>query len=566
MEKLKEIRDLEKQIDYHSNLYYVKSKPIISDVEFDKLWKKLEKLEKDYPELKNPNSPTTRVGSDLSNDFVKENHIYPALSLEKAYDEKEINKFLDKADDEYIIEWKSDGASLVLYYEFGILVKAISRGNGYIGDNVTENARTIKNIPLVLSKPINLFVRGEVYMTQLDFDKFNKNNPEEDYKNPRNLASGSLKNKHSKETAKRPLRFIAYDTIGNFKSDEEGLIELTKLGFEVIEWEKVKKKDVMSKLLSWKTRYDKLPYAIDGLVVKYNKYSIREELGTTSNGSKPEWGIAFKWAGDTAESEIINIELGVGRTGKITPRAQITPTEINGSTVSYVTLNNSDFIEEKEIGIRSKILFSKRGEIIPAVEECLNPGEVSIFKFPKNCPCCKSLLSKQRGNSLENGVHYYCNNMNCSERVIESIIYFCAKKQMDITDFSGETIRKLYNLGYIKILSDIYVLHKHKSQLEELPGFGKRKVEIILKSIEESKKQSFTNVLVSLGLEGLGHSTCKMLIQEYGFTDIEKFLNAQSNDFVNIPNIGDKTAVSIVEQFKNGQGEIIDLGTFLVEG
>jgi DNA ligase (NAD+) len=550
----KEIRDLEEEIRFHQNLYYVKNEPQISDLEFDLLFKKLQKLEETYPELTSENSPTKTIGSDLDNQFEKISHKIPVLSLTNTYNSSELEEWLSKyPNEEYSVEWKIDGASIVLYYENGKLEKAVSRGTGGIGDDITENIRTVKNIPLQLKEKISIYTRGEVYMNFSDFEKFNAKHDNK-YANPRNLTSGSIKHKNSSQVAKRPLRIFTYD--GFFPDNKIKL----KTHFEMLQYMKklnlpvsddsiiVKGKDVLKKVEEFKSKKNNLPFPTDGLVIKINSFSLREELGYTAHS--PRWARAFKFDALMKESVILEIDYAVGRTGKITPRARIEPIQLAGTTVQYATLHNQDYIDELGVGIGAKVLIAKRGEIIPAVEEVVEKGKEGVFKLPKNCPCCNTKLIKQQGF-----VDLFCTNTECPDREKNNLIFFCERKQMDIEGLGEKQIQNLYDLKFIRTVPDLYELHKKKEELFELEGFGKKSVSIILEGIEKSKEKDLRFVLPSLGFSEIGHKVTELLI-ESGYDSIEEIMKVCSSknakeELLSVHGFGDKIVDSLIQTFTN---------------
>ncbi|MEM7181305.1 MAG: NAD-dependent DNA ligase LigA [Spirochaetota bacterium] len=565
MSKLElKIRKLEKEIRYHQYLYYVKNRTEISDKEFDLLFKQLQELERDNPDLSSPNSPTQSVGSDLDNRFEKVTHKVPVLSLENTYNAGELQDWIDKIGKEetYSIEWKIDGASIVLYYEAGGLDKGVSRGTGGIGDDVTENIRTIKNISLQLDDSISIYLRGEVYMTFSDFAQLNKQTGGK-YANPRNLASGTLKHKNSKQVAKRPLKIFTYDAY--FPKEPEGidthqkLIDyMKKYGFPIPNDIKfVKGSEVISLIKEYEKKKEKLGFPVDGLVIKLNNLSLRKSLGQTSHS--PRWARAYKFDALTVESVVEEIDFAIGRTGKVTPRAKITPVQLAGTTVTYATLHNQDYINSKGIGIGAKVKVVKRGEIIPAIEEVVKKGK-KVFRLPKKCPMCSSILQKK-----DDSVDLYCTNPTCPGREKNQLAFFCQKKQMDIAGLGEKQVYNLYDLKFIKRIPDIYHLSQYKDDLIQLDGYGEKSVKILLDGIEKSKKNDLKVILPSLGLPEIGHKVTEILIDN-GFTDIKSLLQlASSSDakekLMLLHGLGPKTIDSVVQNFtdKNVIGMIQEL-------
>lgn len=549
----KKIRKLEDEVRHHQYLYYVKNSPEISDLEFDKLFKELQNFEKEYPQYTSPNSPTQTVGSDLDNRFEKFTHKIPVLSLENTYNLSELNEWIQKTGKEYkySIEWKIDGASIVLYYEKGELVKGITRGTGGIGDDVTENIRTIKNIPLKLKEPLTIYVRGEVYMGFQDFKKLNEKFDGK-FANPRNLASGSIKYKNSNQVAKRPLKIFTYDGhIPDSKINQNSkILEIMKNNLlpvsEDIEF--AKGEDVPKKIAEFQKKKETLDYPVDGLVIKLDDLSIRTKLGATSHS--PRWARAFKFDAIMKETTIVDIDFAVGRTGKITPRAKVEPIQLAGTTVRYATLHNQDYINELRVGIGAKVKVAKRGEIIPAVEKVIEPGSSGIFQLPKKCPTCKTELVK-----VDDSVDIFCPNKKCPDRERNSLIFFCQKKQMDIEGLGEKQVALLYDKKFISSIIDLYELHKRKDELVELEGFGKKSVNIILKGIEDSKQKDFKVVLPSLGLREIGHKVTEILI-ENGFEDIDKIIQHtkgenSKEELLEIHGLGPRTVESLINNFKD---------------
>lgn len=549
----KKLRELEEKVRYHQHLYYVENKQEISDKEFDLLFKELQALEEKYPKLASPNSPTRIVGSDLDNHFEKFQHKIPVLSLENTYSPLELDEWIQKIgpEDEYSLEWKIDGASIVLYYEKGELEKGISRGTGGVGDDVTENIRTIKNIPLKLPEPVTIYLRGEVYMTFSDFEKLNRDAGGK-YANPRNLASGTLKHKSSKQVSKRPLRIFTYDAYfpeGQRKlhTHKELLDYMKKLKLPVPEnIQIVKGKTIKDLIYSYQEKKEKLDFPVDGLVIKLNDLAKREKLGFTSHS--PRFARAYKFDAELKESTIEEIDIAVGRTGKITPRARIKPIQLAGTTVSYATLHNQDFIKEKKIGIGAKVMVAKRGEIIPAVEEVIEEGK-SIFSFPKTCPACKSKLEKR-----EDSVDLFCNNKSCPEREKNLLVFFCQKKQMDIDGLGEKQVENLYKKGFIKTIPSLYRLQEKKAELVELEGYGEKSVKILLDGLEKSKKKDLKVLLPSLGLPEIGHKVTEILIENSYFSIDELVEAANKNkkeELLSIHGLGPRTVDSILKSFQD---------------
>jgi DNA ligase (NAD+) len=546
------MRKLEEEIRSHQYLYYVENKPKISDHEFDLLFTELKKLENEYPSLASINSPTRIVGSDLSNQFEKINHKIPVLSLENTYSNIELLDWSKKIgqNEKYSVEWKVDGASVVLYYENGELFKGVSRGSGGIGDDITENIRTIKSVPMVLSQKVTIYVRGEIYMSFSDFEEFNKEQGGK-YANPRNLVSGSIKHKHSSQVARRPLKIVTYDAYlpnskKKVKTHEAMLLFLQELQLPVSNGNQfVKGKDLEKTIDEFRIKKDSLDFPTDGLVIKLDDLQKREELGTTSHS--PRWARALKFEALVKESKIINIDFAVGRTGKITPRAEIEPVALAGTTVRYATLHNQDYIEELGVGIGAIVKVAKRGEIIPAVEEVVSPP-AAIFSIPSHCPSCNSLLQK-----IDESVDLFCINKKCPDRIRESLVFFCQKKQMNIDGLGEKQIENLFTLGFLNSVIDIYDLQIHREKLENLDGLGKKSVQIILDGIEKSKQNDFKLLLPALGFSEIGHKVTEILL-ENGFDSIDKLKHiVKEKDgkekLLAIHGLGERTVSALLETF-----------------
>lgn len=548
------IRELEDQIRKYQDSYYKDNQSLITDKEFDSLLKKLQSLEDKYPQYASEDSPTKTIGSDLSNQFEKFKHTIPVLSLENTYNLEELEEWTNKHSKEslYSLEWKIDGASIVLYYDKGKLQRAVTRGNGGVGDDVTENVKTIRSIPLSISDTSSISIRGEIFISFKDFEEFN-NLFDNKYANPRNLASGSLKNKYPSETAKRPLNIFLYDI--HFSKDEIK-INTQKEVFEFLEKNKfpiapglevVNSKEFSKKIPIWEKKKDKLPFPTDGLVIKINDLNYRETLGFTSHS--PRWARAYKFDAIQKETTIEEITVAVGRTGKITPRAKVTPVSLAGTTVTYATLHNKDYIDELGVGIGATVLISKRGEIIPAVEKVIKKGK-EVYPFPTKCPSCNSKLQKQ-GDSVD----YFCMNTDCKDKLKNLLQFFCHRSQMDIEGLGEKQVEVFFNLGLIKSIPDLYKLHKHKDQIKDLDGFGEKSIQIILDGIEKSKKKPFRTVIHSLGLNEIGPKVAEILVENHynsikKLFDLVKEKNATST-LAGLFGIGEKTAIAIVDQLKD---------------
>lgn len=570
------IENLSKELLRHQYLYYVKTEPEISDKEYDRLFDELVALEKKYPEYAFGNSPTKRIGSDLDNVFPEKRHEIPVLSLDKEYTLQGLTKWVKKTisnskrELSFVVEEKIDGASIVLYYKNGMLDSALTRGNGMYGNDVAENIRTIKQIPLITEEKSDFAVRGEIFINKPDFLKYNKSF-ENKYSNSRNLAAGSLRNIKSSLVAKIPLNFLAYE--GFFKNQFCNdhfliLLKLKQMGFcinkniaffsndrgkiatlvkRLPEVKKMKIKDISNYIEGKTKNRDKLDYEIDGLVIKINEIDVREYLGYTSH--HPRWEIAFKFDSPIAQTVLKNIVIQVGRNGRVTPVAILEPVKIAGSIVSRATLHNQEYIEMLELGPGDLVSISKRGDIIPAVEEVIEKSyeNPTVYKFQNNCPFCGSRLVKK-------GAHHFCENRKCPERMKRSLIHFVSKDRMDIDTLGEKTIEFLFKRGFVKTIPDIYKFDFNLLLKEE--GFKEKKVNNIKKSIEKSKSKPFKKVLIALGFDGLGVSVASELIKK-GFNSIDKIIEEASKEkkeeFSRIEGFGTITAELLIEHFTDKQ-------------
>lgn len=562
------MRWLEDELRRHQHLYYVKNRPEISDREFDRMLEELQQLEAEHPGLASEDSPTRQVGSDLDNEFPKFRHTIPVLSLGNTYSAPEALEWARKTaeesgvDTKIDVQWKIDGATLVAYYEGGRLKRAVTRGTGQVGDEITNNARTIRNLPARLARPVDLAVRGEVYMTFADFEEYNESLGNV-YANPRNLAAGTLKHKKSSEVAKRPLRWKAFEgvffenakiTDGGYRTEAERLAAMAELGLPVGDDTRVvAPSELEACIAEFEAARRKTAMPVDGLVLKIDNLPLREELGFTA--ASPRWATALKFEPEQAETTVRDIEVQTGRTGRVTPRAALEPVKLAGTTVSYATLHNADYIEKLDVRIGSRVRISKRGEIIPAVEEVIHPGKGKPYKFPKKCPSCGTKLIREKLGGDRETADWICPNSLCEAKILNRIIFFAARKQMDIGGMGERVCEILYENDFIRSLPDIYRLHARREELEELEGFGKKSVQVLLDGIEASKQREFRYVLPALGLREIGHSVTEILLSN-GFHSMDRILAlAQSEDaearLNELDGVGPRTAQAILEQLND---------------
>lgn len=552
------IDELIKIINKASEEYYTNDNPTITDQEYDDYYHELEKLEQQYPELIREDSPTKRVGGKIIDEFKKVSHEIPMMSLGDIFSEDEIFEFDQRIkktipNPTYVCELKIDGLSVSLLYENGKLIRGATRGNGIIGEDITHNVETIKSIPLVINDKRKIEVRGEIYMPKKSFNKLNQERQEKGeslFANPRNAAAGSVRQLDSKIAAKRNLSTFIYHLPSsddfNIKYHHESLSFMKELGFIVNENIKIADNvnEVINYVKEWTEKRESLPYEIDGIVIKVDKIEDQKKLGYTSR--TPKWAIAYKFPAVEVLTKIKNIEFCVGRTGKITPRADLDPVHLAGSIIKSVTLHNEDYIKEKDIMINDTIVLHKAGDVIPEVVKVLKERRTGIeipFKMIKNCPICNSKLEKK-----ETEANYFCPNPNCDARNIEGLIHFSSRETMNIEGFGESIVEDFYNEGYLKTICDYYTLYNHKEDLKELEGFGEKSINNLLQNIEKSKENSLEKLLFALGIRYIGKKTAKILAINY--RNIDKLMSAKYEDLVKIQDIGEVIADSVYKFFK----------------
>jgi DNA ligase (NAD+) len=559
---IERVEELRRQIREHDYRYYVLAEPIISDFEYDMLMRELIELERQYPELVTPDSPTQRVGGAPTKEFPTVTHPVPMLSLNNAFTIEEIRDFdrrvaelLEGEKYRYVAELKFDGVAVRLKYENGILVLGATRGDGVQGDDITNNIKTIRSIPLRLINPdekfLNIEVRGEVYMNKVDFEKLNEERErlgEKIFANPRNATAGTLKLQDPKLVAQRPLRFFAYYLMAEgveLESHYENLQILKQLGFPVCEHVKLCESidEVIEFWRYWEERRDELPYEIDGIVVKVDSIRQQEILGAIAKS--PRWAIAFKFTPRQAQTKLLGITLQVGRVGTITPVAELQPVPLGGVIITRATLHNEDYIKEKDIRVGDTVIVERSGEVIPKIVGVVlekRPPDAVPFVFPKNCPVCGGPIERPAGEA-----NYYCENPECPAQVRARIEHFASRGAMDIEGLGEAIVDKLVTLGFLKNYADIYDLHKHKAKLVRIEGFGEKSVQNLLNSIENSKKQPFHRVLYALGIRYVGSETAKLLADAFG--SIDKLMNASVEQISSVYGIGPRIAESVYKFF-----------------
>ncbi|MBY8908903.1 NAD-dependent DNA ligase LigA [Salinicoccus roseus] len=547
-EKIKALQDKLNRYNYE---YHVLDDPTIPDSEYDRLLHELIALEEQYPEFKSDTSPTVRVGGEVLSRFEKVEHDTPMLSLGNAFNEEELWAF-DKrvreavGDVEYMCELKIDGLAVSLKYESGRFVQGTTRGDGTVGENITANLRTIRAIPLTLDRPLSFEVRGEAYMPKSSFEKLNEEkeqNGDAPFQNPRNAAAGSLRQLDPKLAAKRNLSIFLYSvndlTELEAKTQSEALDELDRAGFRTNRERRLVSSidEVLEYIEYWENhRYD-LEYDIDGIVIKVNAFSGQEEMGYTAKS--PRWAIAYKFPAEEVVTDLIDIELTVGRTGAITPTAILKPVKVAGTTVARASLHNHELIEEKDIRINDKVVIRKAGDIIPEVVRPIleERTDQEIYEAPTKCPGCGHATVK-----LEDEVAIRCINPGCPAQLVEGMIHFVSRSAMNIDGLGEKVVRQLFDAGLIKDVGDIYALTY--DDLIPLERMGDKKIENLLSAIEASKENPLRKLLVGLGIRFLGTKASELIAREFG--SMEAIMEQPKERFIEIPEIGEKIADSIV--------------------
>ncbi len=553
----KRIDELIKILNKASYEYYTLDNPSITDQEYDAYYDELVRLETNNPSLVRPDSPTVRIGGEIISEFKKVNHEIPLMSLGDIFNEEEVRAFDTRIrktipKPEYVCELKIDGLSVSLLYINGKLVRGATRGDGTTGEDITHNVKTIKTIPLSLPVDIDIEVRGEIYMPKKSFEELNgerRKNGEKEFANPRNAAAGSIRQLDSKIAAERNLDAFLYHMpeAPNYGIDShfESLNYMKELTFIVNP--NIKKVSNVDEILEyinyWHEHRPELPYEIDGVVIKVDNFDDQKKLGYTAK--VPKWAIAYKFPPEEVLTKLKNIEFCVGRTGKITPRADLDPVRLAGSIISSVTLHNEDYIKDKEIMIGDVISIHKAGDVIPevvAVKKERRTGEEIPFKMATNCPICGEKLVRKEEESA-----WYCLNKNCDARNIEGLIHFASRDAMNLDGFGDAIIEDFYNIGHLHRVDEFYTLSSHKEALQELEGFGEKSINNLLESIENSKNNSLERLLFGLGIRHVGKKTALILAQYYHTLD--NLMNTTYDELKNIPDVGDIIAKSIVEYF-----------------
>lgn len=564
MDAKQRIELLTKMLNRAAYDYYVCDNPTMSDFEYDNLYRELQELEEANPELAMADSPTKRVADKVLDKFEKVTHKVKMMSIDDVFDISEVEKFISdikkiNPNATFNCELKIDGLSLSCVYKKGILDVASTRGNGTTGEIITSNVKTIKSVPLKLSEPLDIEVRGEIYMPKSSFERLNKEREEEGldlFQNPRNAASGSIKQLDSKVCAKRGLDTFMYQIIGDFvKGQDEALDFLRAQGFKVNKEGRHCKniKEIEEYISYWENNKENLPYPIDGIVIKVNELETYNEIGYTVKC--PKWCIAYKYPAQEASTKLNRIVFQVGRTGAITPVAEFDTVFISGTNVERATLHNEDYIKLRDIRVGDYIKVRKSGEIIPEVFEVdlskREPG-LAEFKMIEACPVCGQKLTR-----IEGQADYFCLNDDCRARKVNSIIHFASKPAMNIESLGDSLIERFYTLGYISEIDDIYKLNNHYDELIGLDKLGVKSVDNIISSIEISKSNNLDKVLFGLGIKQVGAKAAANICSK--FPSIDAIKEATYDELVGIKDVGDIIARSVVEYFSNPKKlELID--------
>lgn len=571
-----QLDELKKLLRFHEHRYYVLNDPLIADYEYDQLYQQLIQIEQANPSLITPDSPSQRVGSSLNQGFETTQHLVPMLSLDNSYNAEDLQDFDRKAKEltnitaiEYCVEPKFDGASISLIYENDRLVKAVTRGDGVAGEDITNNIKQIKSIPLYApfsSLGIQqIEIRGEVILSKAAFDQYNQKLAEQGLPilaNPRNAASGSLRMKDPKEVAERNLdAFLYHISFVSYQNDEPPTALSTHAGSLELLWDmgfrspKQEKKvlngieGVIEYCLDYEAKRDDLPYEIDGMVIKVNSLALQEKMGMTSH--HPRWAIAFKFKARQATTTLIDVEFQVGRTGAVTPVAKLNPVYLGGVTVSSISIHNEEYILQKDLRKGDQVLIERAGDVIPQIVKSLpdlRTGNESVIAFPKNCPVCQSQLFKEEGEAV-----WRCINIECKAQVVERMIHFVSKDAMDIKSFGEANIRKFYEQGLITDIPSIYRLNF--LALAQMDGFGKKSIDNLQAAIEASKQQPLYRLIYALGIRFVGETTAKTLAN--AVTHLLDYATKTEEDLLQLEDVGVKVAKSIQGFFANQQNLIM---------
>ena len=567
MDVQQRILALRKQLDTYAYEYYVLDQPSVPDAEYDQAYQELLKLEDTYPQYRDPNSITQRVGGVVLDAFTKVTHKQQMLSLSNAFNLEDLQAFDERVRSivpkvSYVVELKMDGLAISLHYHDGRFVQAVTRGDGFVGEDVTNNVRTIASIPMHIERMGDVEVRGEVFMPKKSFAELNaqrEKNGEDVFANPRNAAAGSIRQLDSKIAASRKLDAFLYyyeDALGaGIQTHEEALETMEQLHIKVNPLRRVcnSMDEVWSFIQEMSEQRNDLPYEIDGMVIKVNELTAWEQLGTTVKA--PRYAVAYKFPAEEVVTKLLDIVLTVGRTGRITPNAVLAPVRVAGTSVSAAQLHNEDMIKEKDIRIQDDVVVRKAGDIIPEVVRPLldrRNGTQARYVFPKECPVCGSALVR-----LSDEAAHYCINQDCPARVVESIIHFASRDAMDIDTLGDKKVEFFHKEGLLNTIEDIYHLKDHKETILQMEGFKERSYQKLIDAIEASKQNPLEDLVYGLGIRQVGKKAAKALAKH--FLTMEKLMAASEEELVAIKDIGDITAQSIVAFFREPKNvELID--------
>ena len=564
--------DIKKRVEELTNIlndanykYYVLDEPTITDQEYDKYFRELEELEQKYKEFARDDSPTKRVGGEVLDSFKKVTHKIPMMSLSDVFSESEVVNFDERIKKEgirpqYVCELKIDGLSVSLLYEHGKLVRAATRGDGVVGEDITHNVKTIKSVPLTLNEDIDIEVRGEIYMSKKSLEKVNLErikNGEKPLQNARNGAAGSIRQLDSKVAAKRGLDVWIYHLPNpldyGIHTHYEALEFMKKLGFKTNPNNRLVNNinEVLEFISEKNAERKSLPYDIDGIVIKVNNIDQQQELGFTAK--YPKWATAYKFPAEEVLTRLNDIIFTVGRTGQITPNAVLDPVIVMGSTIARATLHNENYIKEKDLRIGDIVSIRKAGDVIPEVVEVKKErrtGNEKNFEMIHNCPICGTTLVKKEGQ-----VDYFCLNEHCPTRKIESLIHFAERDAMNIDGLGEKIMEDFFNFSFIRTIPDIYLLQTHREDLTRLEGYGEKSVTKLLEAIEKSKSNSLEKLLFGLGIPHVGSKTAKIIASHYH--NIDNIMKATLEDLSSINEVGEIIAKSIVDYFQKEDNKII---------
>jgi len=556
------MNELVEAINRHNYLYYVLDSPEISDYEYDMLMKELIELENSFPDLKRGDSPTQRVGGEVLKGFREVVHSTPKLSLGNVFDENDIRDFDSRVRKavgdsvEYVLELKIDGLTVVLNYQDGVFVQGATRGDGIRGEDITANLKTIKSIPLSLNEKVTVEARGEVFLPKKAFEELNARREEQGeplFANPRNAAAGSLRQLDTRITAARPLDIFVFNLERiegkSFDTHTETLDYLRSIGFKVSPFISVHKtsEEIIERCAYWADKRGELPFEIDGLVIKVNSLRQREILGQTTK--TPRWAAAYKFPPEKKKTKVKDIIVQVGRTGAITPTAELEPVRLAGSVISRATLHNEDYIKEKDIRIGDTVIINKAGDVIPEVVEVVKEertGNEKVFEMPKVCPECGSEAVREPGEAITR-----CTNISCPAQLKRSLFHFVSRDAMNIEGLGPQIITLLMDKGFIKDAADIYRLREYKNELTEMERMGEKSVQNLLDAIEASKANPLNRLIYALGIRMIGQRASQLLAE--AFESIDELMEADYERLINIPEIGEKMAESIIAFFRQEQ-------------